>query len=115
MRLRWPIALAAFLLTVTSQWLALPTGTFLPGEWMRDAFIRLRVGTAPEPRVLVVDIDEATLKKLGPWPWPRARVADLVELLLTNYRARGVALDIVLPEATRCPSRSGAPPCGPRS
>ena len=99
MRLRWPIALAAFLLTVASQWLPLPTGTFLPGEWMRDAFIRLRVGTAPEPRVLVVDIDEASLDKLGPWPWPRARVADLVEILLTTYRAQGVALDILLPEA----------------
>jgi adenylate cyclase len=98
MPLRWPIALAAFLLTVASQWLALPTGTFLPGEWMRDAFIRLRVGTAPEPRVLVVDVDEASLKKLGPWPWPRTRVADLVEILLTTYRSRGVALDIVLPE-----------------
>jgi adenylate cyclase len=98
MWLRWPIALAAFLLTVASQWLELPTGTFLPGEWMRDAFIRMRVSTAPEPRVLVVDIDEASLRKIGPWPWPRARVADLVELLLTTYRARGVALDIVLPE-----------------
>ncbi|WP_198117508.1 CHASE2 domain-containing protein [Massilia rhizosphaerae] len=98
-RLRWLIAAAAVLLTVAAQWLPLPTGAFLPGEWMRDAFIRMRVVMAPEPRVLVVDIDEASLNKVGPWPWPRARVADLVEILLTTYHARGVALDILLPEA----------------
>ena len=67
-------------------------------EWLRDRFVRLHASNAPEPRILVVDIDEASLAKLGPWPWPRDRIADLVETLLTHYGARGVALDIVLPE-----------------
>lgn len=98
-RLRWLIAALAVLLTAWSQWGPVPAGAFLPGEWLRDAFMRVRVSNAPEPRVLVVDIDEASLNKLGPWPWPRARLADLVEILLTTYQARGVALDIVLPEA----------------
>jgi adenylate cyclase len=48
----------------------------------------------------VVDIDEASLTELGPWPWPRARLADLVEILLADYDARGVALDILLPSPT---------------
>jgi adenylate cyclase len=97
-RQRWLIAALAVLLTVWSQWGPAPAGAFLPGEWLRDAFLRMRVSDAPEPRVLVVDIDEASLAKLGPWPWARTRLADLVEILLTTYRARGVALDIVLPE-----------------
>jgi len=74
--------------------------SFLPNEWLRDAFLRLQVSTAPEPRILVVDIDEASLGELGPWPWPRERLAHLVEILLTRYAARGVALDILLPAAS---------------
>lgn len=70
---------------------------FLANERLRDAFLRLQVSDAPEPRILVVDIDEASLSELGPWPWPRERLAHLVEILLTTYEARGVALDIVLP------------------
>jgi adenylate cyclase len=97
--LRWLIALAAVLLAVWAQWGPLPTNAFLPGEWMRDAFLRMQVSTKEEPRVLVVDVDEASLARLGPWPWPRTRIADLVEILLTRYEARGVALDIMLPES----------------
>lgn len=77
--------------------------SFLPDEWLRDAFLRLQVSDEPEPRVLVVDIDEASLTELGPWPWPRERLAHLVEILLADYAARGVALDILLPAATNTP------------
>lgn len=73
---------------------------FLPNERLRDAFIRMQATDAPEPRILVVDIDEASLTELGPWPWPRERLAHLVEILLSTYGARGVALDIVLPSAS---------------
>ena len=31
---------------------------------------------------------------LGAWPWPRKRIADLIELTLGEYQAKGVALDI---------------------
>ncbi len=98
--LRWLIALVAVLLAVWTQWGPLPGNSFLPGEWLRDAFLRMQVSTREEPRVLVVDVDEASLARLGPWPWPRERIADLVEMLLTRYEARGVALDILLPEST---------------
>lgn len=97
--IRAGIALAAVLLTVASQWL-MPSGTPFPAdEWLRDRALQLRQVATPEPRVLVVDIDEASMRELGPWPWPRTRLADLIETLLTHYSARGVALDIVLPNA----------------
>lgn len=70
---------------------------FLPNERLRDAFLRLQATDAPDPRILVIDIDEASLTELGPWPWPRERLADMVEILLTRYQTRGVALDIMLP------------------
>lgn len=89
---RTGIALAAVLLTVWSQWLA-PSGTGFADDWLRDRFIALRASAAPEQRILVVDIDESSLAVL-PWPWPRARLATLIETLLANG-ARGVALDIL--------------------
>ncbi|HWJ93389.1 MAG TPA: CHASE2 domain-containing protein, partial [Telluria sp.] len=94
---RTVIAIAALLLTVFAEWGAGPS--FFGNELLRDAFVRAQATDADDPRVLVVDIDEASMAKLGPWPWPRARVADLAETLLTRYEARGVALDIVLPDA----------------
>lgn len=51
-----------------------------------------------ERRFVVVDIDEASLAKLGPWPWPRERLAELSR----GLAALGAGLqvyDVVLPEA----------------
>ncbi|MYM68822.1 CHASE2 domain-containing protein [Pseudoduganella sp. FT55W] len=95
--IRSGIAMAAVLLTLWAQWLSPAGSSFFADAWLRDRFLRLQVSSAPEPRILVVDIDEASLAELGPWPWPRSRLADLVETLLTAYSARGVGLDIVLP------------------
>ncbi|MDP1708839.1 MAG: adenylate/guanylate cyclase domain-containing protein [Gammaproteobacteria bacterium] len=67
-------------------------------EGLRDAYVRLAANPLPEERLVVVDIDEASLREFGPWPWPRQQVADLAEILLGAYGARAVALDIVFPE-----------------
>ena len=98
--MRWLIAVAAVVLVAWTQWAPASHLSLISNEWMRDTFLRLQVSNAPEPRVLVVDIDEASLAKLGPWPWPRERLADLIETLLSHYQARGVALDILMPEAS---------------
>lgn len=103
---RWLIAAAAVLLTAWLQWLPASHLSFIANEWMRDTFLRVQVSSAPEPRVLVVDIDEASLARLGPWPWPHGRLADLVEILLSRYEARGVALDILLPKESDPPGDS---------
>jgi adenylate cyclase len=97
--IRWLIAAVAVLLTAWMQWAPPPRLAFIANEWLRDAFVRLQVSNAPEPRVLVVDIDEASLSRIGPWPWPHERLAELVEILLSHYESRGVALDILLPES----------------
>ncbi|SEO21051.1 adenylate cyclase [Duganella sp. CF517] len=88
------IAAAAVALGAWGQW-----GAGAPGdEWLRDRLLRLRADAAPDTRLALIDIDEASLAALGPWPWPRARIADLAELLLADYGARAVALDLVFPE-----------------
>jgi adenylate cyclase len=96
--IRSSIALVAISLSCWAQWIPAPGEWNFANEWLRDRFIRLHAVASPDPRILLVDIDEASLTAIGPWPWPRVRIAQLVENLLTTYRARGVALDIVLPE-----------------
>ena len=46
---------------------------------------------ATERRLVVVDIDEKSTQALGPWPWPRERVANL----LSGLDAYGVNLKVV--------------------
>ena len=53
---------------------------------------------AQERRVIVVDIDEASLAKLGPWPWPRERLAELSRRL-ASLGAGTQVYDVVLPES----------------
>ena len=114
--IRISMALIAALITV---WAECAPGWDFSSEWLRDRFARLHASativasdekpslsplaaqagnTTVDKRILLVDIDEASLAELGPWPWPRTRFTKLVENLLTTYQARGVALDIVLPE-----------------
>jgi adenylate cyclase len=93
------IAAVAVLLTVWTQLLPVATESYFANEWLRDRFVRAHASTEPETRLVVVDIDEISLAELGPWPWPRERIATLLEHLLADYGARGVALDFVFPEA----------------
>lgn len=99
--LRVLIALVALALGGWLQWHGGPPLTTAADEWLRDRFIHLQATTTPERRVLVVDIDESSISQL-PWPWPRARIADLVELLLADG-AQGVALDILLEKPADAP------------
>jgi adenylate cyclase len=62
-----------------------------------------RVMAEPQP-VRVVDIDEASLKVLGQWPWSRLTLAKLVEEL-HGLGAASVAFDIVFPEPDRLSPR----------
>lgn len=82
--------------------LAMALSLLLPAtleDRSRDALTRWRTQHTPLPGVLVVDISEHALQAIGPWPWRRALLADLVEQLLGPLGARAVALDMVLPEA----------------
>lgn len=50
--------------------------------------------------VRVVDIDEVALKAYGQWPWPRTRIAELVERL-NSAGATVIAFDVLLTEPDR--------------
>src|SRR6185369_14289718 len=65
-----------------------------------DTFQRFdpRVKTARP--VTIVDIDEKSMEKLGQWPWPRTRIAALINEL-TRLGAVVIAFDVVFSEPDR--------------
>ncbi|HSW70225.1 MAG TPA: adenylate/guanylate cyclase domain-containing protein [Gammaproteobacteria bacterium] len=64
--------------------------------------MQLRANLLTQPKkwqtsVAIVDIDDRSLESEGRWPWPRLKIAQLVE----NIRAAGavvIAFDIIFPE-----------------
>ena len=56
--------------------------------------------TPADPPVVIVDIDERSLKQLGQWPWPRTVVAQLVDRL-REAGAAVIAFDVLFSEPDR--------------
>lgn len=56
--------------------------------------------TAPSTLPVIVDIDDESLKQFGQWPWPRYKVARLLEKIQA-LGARSIALDMTFPEPDR--------------
>src|SRR5262245_19885891 len=54
----------------------------------------------PGVPVRIIDIDEASLARLGQWPWPRSLIADLTQRLV-DAGAAAVAFDLVFAERDR--------------
>lgn len=52
-------------------------------------------------RVVVVDIDEASLKDLGRWPWSRDQVSALFATLLQHYQVSLIGSDILFVDSTK--------------
>ena len=70
-----------------------------------DQFQRISPRPYQELPVRIVDIDEASLKKFGQWPWPRSVLAELVEQL-TLLGAATIVFDVLFVEDDRLsPSR----------
>lgn len=67
-----------------------------------DAFFQIRGPRRPTGEVVLVDIDETSLHDpaLGQWPWPRDRVAALLERIHAGG-PRALGLDIVFAEPDR--------------
>ena len=77
---------------LAGPWLtALEEGT---GDWAWA----LAAERTQERRLVVVDIDERSLSEIGPWPWPRATQARIIEQL-AHLGARQQILDIVFSDA----------------
>ena len=60
------------------------------GDWVWRATAK----TSDERRLIIIDIDERSLAEIGPWPWPRATQAKLMQTL-ADAGVRQQVFDIV--------------------
>lgn len=65
-----------------------------------DVYQLISPRVVTERPVVIVDIDEKSLARLGQWPWPRTRIADLVQRL-TDLGAAAIAFDVIFAEPDR--------------
>ena len=65
-----------------------------------DLLFHLRGTSATSGEVVIVDIDDQSLARIGQWPWPRNMVADLVTAI-RQAGARVTGFDIVFAEPDR--------------
>jgi adenylate cyclase len=65
-----------------------------------DLFQALRPREQTIHPVAIVDIDEASLKEIGQWPWPRTMVADLITRL-KEQGALVIGFDVIFAEPDR--------------
>src|SRR5687768_16254352 len=65
-----------------------------------DEYQRLQPRVWEDAEVRIVDIDDASLARLGQWPWPRTRVSALVDRLAA-LGAAATAFDVLFAEPDR--------------
>lgn len=103
--LSWPSLHIVVTATVLAAAVLLRIGDPDPVARLRlsvfDTYLNLKPREAdPAFPVRIVDIDEASLAKIGQWPWPRSELATIVERL-GDAGAKTVAIDLILAEPDR--------------
>ncbi len=65
-----------------------------------DEMVRFLGGNLPPTSVVVLDVDERSLAKMGQWPWPRYRIAEMVQKC-ADLGAYSIAVDFLFSEPDR--------------
>jgi two-component system, cell cycle sensor histidine kinase and response regulator CckA len=112
-KLTWPLIGAALLVAALLSGLYLLQPPFLVATNNRatDAVMALAVSRPVSGAVAIVDVDEKSLSRYGRWPWPRQRMAQLLQAI-KNQGAAGIGLDLLLAEPDSPPTRSASPSLG---
>lgn len=77
-----------------------------------DGYQRLLPRRRVAQTVAVVEIDEASLKAVGQWPWPRNQLADLIAAI-ARYQPVAIGLDMFMPEVDQTSPEQVALRLGP--
>ena len=65
---------------------------------IKDMMFKTRGNVDGDKNIIIIDIDEKSLKKLGQWPWSRDKIAKILQNL-TNDGVGIIGLDILFAEA----------------
>ena len=63
-----------------------------------DVRLNLTKPNTHDPRVIIIDIDEKSLKSMGRWPWNRKTMANLMDILFDHYYIQVLGFDILFAE-----------------
>ncbi len=96
------LIMTGFLLTICITMLVIFQSRFTLQTELRiyDTMLDDRTSSPKKAVTVMVGIDDESLEEYGQWPWPRYRLASLVNQL-KSLGAEVIALDILLPEPDR--------------
>jgi adenylate cyclase len=102
-RVTWALALVFCLWAVLDLFALRLSGGLANSTY--DTMVRARFYAAsPDPRVVIVDIDEASLaqmaKEFGRWPWPRDTLATALDFI-EKQNPQAIAWDVLFSDADR--------------
>ena len=66
--------------------------------WLYDSWLKRTAPTGLDDRIAILDIDEASLKSVGRWPWSRDTMTALVDKLFDHYYVGALGFDVVFAE-----------------
>ncbi|KJA12290.1 guanylate cyclase [Acidovorax temperans] len=67
-------------------------------QFIYDARLRLGMSRTLDERIVIVDIDEKSIDRIGRWPWGRDKLAGLTQELFARQRVSVVGFDVVFAE-----------------
>lgn len=77
-----------------------PLSIFQRLEWMSyDMRVRANLEGQPDPSLVMIDLDEKSLREIGHWPWPRDQLAELVNRLFDQEGIAILGMDVIFAEA----------------
>jgi adenylate cyclase len=96
--------LVLFLLNTMSQ-ISIPYLDQLENH-LYDWRVNLSAPRGTDTRIIIADIDEYSLNKLGHWPWNRNILAQIVDRLFDDYQVNTVGFDVLFAEADNVMART---------
>ena len=91
------LAALSIIVLLTTTYLFLPQTFFSLDNRLRDFLFILHGPQPASSNIVIIDIDEKSLAKEGQWPWPRNKVAQLIQNL-SEAQAGIIGLDIFFAE-----------------
>lgn len=71
--------------------------------WTYDARLNFTLPNTVDKRIVIIDVDEASLAAEGRWPWNRDKLRKLVDTLFDHYQIRVLGFDVVFAEKDENP------------
>lgn len=69
-------------------------------NFIYDARLRVTMPNTVDDRIVILDVDENSLKmpELGRWPWSRDKMAQIMDTLFNTYQIKSLGFDVIWAE-----------------